>query len=437
MTEKQQKFKNFKDSFLDLAGQIEQYDISSVTDIEIVQKIAKLQETAKYIKNFFNIIEPDFLPEDFYSQQPPKWNNGFNANENIKYTVNGSLANVLDFYLKRIALYANIYIPKNQISPAINEIISTYEQAIRQSLEKINLDEYEENSKLIAEYKNQLLESEDCIKSRIEISESQIKEWYSNIKALNDEIFVNENNMKNRIEQGETELKNFISKKGELDDFYKKIFGEDDKIGLKDEFEDRIKQFNDFEIQQKQTLGNLLEEAKKLLNHSTNVSLASAFAKAKENFETNIYFWNTIFVIVISAFVVVAIFTLLDAKEILSAGDYKKAAITLLGNLFLYIPLSWLALFASRRRNENRKLLEEYRYKETIAKSFLGYKEQIKELSSDEENNLDVQLMQNLLNMLSDNPNKALENQAKNSKESMPVMEVLTQATELVKNARK
>ena len=89
MTEKQQKFKNFKDSFLDLAGQIEQYDISSVTDIEIVQKIAKLQETAKYIKNFFNIIEPDFLPEDFYSQQPPKWNNGFNANENIKYTVNG------------------------------------------------------------------------------------------------------------------------------------------------------------------------------------------------------------------------------------------------------------------------------------------------------------------------------------------------------------
>ena len=290
---------------------------------------------------------------------------------------------------------------------------------------------------MIAEYKNQLLESEDCIKSRIEISESQIKEWYSNIKALNDEIFVNENNMKNRIEQGETELKNFISKKGELDDFYKKIFGEDDKIGLKDEFEDRIKQFNDFEIQQKQTLGNLLEEAKKLLNHSTNVSLASAFAKAKENFETNIYFWNTIFVIVISAFVVVAIFTLLDAKEILSAGDYKKAAITLLGNLFLYIPLSWLALFASRRRNENRKLLEEYRYKETIAKSFLGYKEQIKELSSDEENNLDVQLMQNLLNMLSDNPNKALENQAKNSKESMPVMEVLTQATELVKNARK
>ena len=53
----------------------------------------------------------------------------------------------------------------------------------------------------------------------------------------------------------------------------------------------------------------------------------------------------------------------------------------LMHSLPFTIPLIWLAIYASKRRSENQRLEQEYAHKETLAKSYSGYKQQIEQLS--------------------------------------------------------
>lgn len=422
MTQKEQKFVDFKNNFLNFKEQVDKYDRSNETDENLIIEFAKSKETIEYIFKFLDLINPNHLPKEFFPSSYPVFNDNLNISVIFNQNQSGSLTSILNFYLKQISM-ANIYIPKNQISSTISEMVRAYEEEISKSLERINLKQFEENSRLINDYKHKLLDSEDNIKDDIEDSQDTITQWYNKIKELNDEIFINENNIKEQIEIGRRELENFRNKKEELDEFYIDIFGgideNDEKIiGLKEEFDDRVKEFDNFKQEKTKEIENLIEEAKKLLDISTNASLASAFQKAKEGFESSIIVWNVVFILSIVFFGIFAFCGINEAKSFLASGDYNKALIALFGNLLIYIPLSWLAIFASRRRNENKKLQEEYRYKETIAKSYMGYKEQI-----EERDNLENELIHNLLDMLKDNPNNKFANS--HNKENIPIIEFM------------
>lgn len=434
MTQKEQKFVDFKNNFLNFKEQVDKYDISNETDENLIIEFAKSKETIEYIVKFLDLLNPNQLPLDFFPASYLSFNASLNFANLFNRNDNNSLINVLNFYLKQIALYSNIYIPKNQISSTISEMVCAYEKEISKSLERINLKQFEDNSKLISDYKHKLLDSEDNIKDTIKDSQDTITQWYNKIKELNDEIFVNENNIKTQIEIGKSELEDFRNKKEELDEFYINIFGEvdenDKKIkGLKEEFNERVKEFDDFKEEKTKEIENLLEEAKKLLDISTNASLASAFQKAKEGFESSIIVWNVVFILSIVFFGIFAFCGINEAKSFLASGDYNKALIALFGNLLIYIPLSWLAIFASRRRNENKKLQEEYRYKETIAKSYMGYKEQI-----EERDNLENELIHNLLDMLKDNPNNKFANNHNN--ENIPIFEFIDKISKMPSDNR-
>ena len=58
----------------------------------------------------------------------------------------------------------------------------------------------------------------------------------------------------------------------------------------------------------------------------------------------------------------------------------------LLNNLIyklpILLPLLWLAVFASKRRSEDRRLQQEYAHKEALAKSYQSFKQQIESLQS-------------------------------------------------------
>ena len=61
--------------------------------------------------------------------------------------------------------------------------------------------------------------------------------------------------------------------------------------------------------------------------------------------------------------------------------------------------LIWVAIFMGNRRAESRKLEESYKHKEVMARSFVGYKESIKELD-DAEKSLLTKHMDNLLDAI-------------------------------------
>ena len=201
--------------------------------------------------------------------------------------------------------------------------------------------------------------------------------------------------------------------------YEKTIFQSIENIKTKNlKIDEKSEEFNKFIAEEKEKILKLEELANKLLEQSTNASLASAFQKSKGDFILPISAWTGVFICSIIFFILFAHDGINEIRNFLIENDYKKAVIALAGNLLIYIPLSWLAIFASRRRNENKKLQEEYRYKETIAKSYMGYKEQI-----EERDNLENELIHNLLDMLKDNPNNKFANS--HNKENIPIIEFM------------
>ncbi|MBP3207109.1 MAG: hypothetical protein J6M21_02465 [Campylobacter sp.] len=190
---------------------------------------------------------------------------------------------------------------------------------------------------------------------------------------------------------------------------------------------EKIEEFDKFDKEQREKIVDLKNRATKLFEHLTDANLASKFQNEQINLTKDINKWDIIFIITLSCFVAFAIFSFFSMKEM---ANYKDILTQLLINMSVYIPLSWLALFASRRRNEDKKLQEEYRYKETIATNYLNYKKNIiEDMPEEQQNELLKELMQNLLDMLKDNPNNKFAN--KHNNENIPIIEFIDKISKM------
>ena len=114
--------------------------------------------------------------------------------------------------------------------------------------------------------------------------------------------------------------------------------------------------------------------------------------------------------------------------------SYLSILNSFLLRLSFCLPLVWLAIFASNRRNEAKRLRGEYEHKETLANVYYGYKEQIKELKDEKAQELATKLMQNLVEMTNENPNRALD---KVKTENIPTIEVIEKFLKLSKDFQK
>lgn len=110
--------------------------------------------------------------------------------------------------------------------------------------------------------------------------------------------------------------------------------------------------------------------------------------------------------------------------ELISIVSAKEYLDKILFKLPIVIPFLWATLTVSKRRSEMHRLAEEYAHKEALAKSYEGFKQQIVDLSKD-----DDQLLRNLLEVIlraiSSNAAKTLEGK---HGEKMPAQEVLEEA---------
>nr|WP_257929118.1 hypothetical protein [Campylobacter lari]MCR6513236.1 hypothetical protein [Campylobacter lari] len=173
----------------------------------------------------------------------------------------------------------------------------------------------------------------------------------------------------------------FISKKEELDDFYKTIFGSGDNKSLEEELEERKEQLKIIE-----------EEAKKVIDLSSDAGLAAGFfaqaEKAKWNKDVNLIF-----------FILVILCMACFNYATIDWGNLSNIdLVSIIVRLMINTPFIWAATVANININKYFKLEQEYAHKESLAKSFERYKDQIKDLSANyETDEKQVELMIKLL----------------------------------------
>ena len=164
---------------------------------------------------------------------------------------------------------------------------------------------------------------------------------------------------------------------------------------------------------------------------ATNASLASSYEKSNKSYKCAIMGWNATFIISILGIFGVAIWGFVEIADKISDPLVIFGAI--FARLPFYIPLAWLAIFATNRRNENKRLQEEYKHKETLAKAYSGYKEQIEKLEDSKAQELAEKLMDKLVEMTNENPNRALD---KVKKEKMPTFEMIEKLSDLISKVK-
>ena len=434
---------NVKEPLLQMKNEVENLNIDDLDDSQRLE-LARAKRVLAYVLNYINLLDPDLLPQTFYSQIRAK---AQSWNKNIPH-----LNQVLDEILFYLASYGNIYIPKNQVSNIITEMINSYDSAIRQSLQEINLNKVKKDAKAIESYENELLSADGSIKRQIENSQIQIQNWFNKIKKFNDDFFVKQEgkevSIKAEIENAKEEITTisqsvqdlfdeFIETKKNIDNFSEKIFGKEnnngEKVGgLQQEIIDRQNQLDKYEEKQKIKIQAWKNEIENLLKDATNASLASSYEKSKINYRWAIIGWNISFIFSMLSIVGIAFWGFLEVADKLNEPLAISGA--LLVRLPFYIPLAWLAIFSTQRRNESKRLQEEYKHKETLARSFLGYKKQIDEMQdgpAQDNINLAKKLMENLVEITSQNPNKALYKAG-----NMPMFEFLNKIAKMPSEAR-
>lgn len=254
---------------------------------------------------------------------------------------------------------------------------------------KSELEEFKSKfNNIIEELDNKISEEEDVIENN--------NEYIENTKLkLNSEI-------KNIIDDS----KETVSK---LTDFYDKIFGvpqEDGSLsgGLEQEIEINKKKLIDLRTTQESEFSEALKKRKseyenlktnieKLLPGATSAGLASAFSTAKEAYKDKIRLFTRVFyvsVLFLLGFGCLWLWNIIgvnseQSQSILATATTGQLINSLIVKLPIIISLIWLATFSAKRRNEYTRLQEEYEHKWALTSSYLGFKQQIDEMQTDDD----------------------------------------------------
>ena len=167
----------------------------------------------------------------------------------------------------------------------------------------------------------------------------------------------------------------------------------------------------------------LFAKIESLLPGATSAGLASAFLTRKKVFAQPNKIWTATFIATL-----IGMFAY-SAITFQSITSLEGALIQLLNHLPLYIPVVWLAIYSSKRKSENKRLEEEYAHRESLANSFIGYKEQIEQLNKDDTEAL-KEFLKNIVSEISKNPSDTLDGK---HGDSTPIKELIGMLPELNK----
>lgn len=198
-----------------------------------------------------------------------------------------------------------------------------------------------------------------------------------------------------------------------VQEFETKVFGKtnEDKEALKFKLNDLKTELEDLHNGWEEKYSTLSTKIEGLLPGATSAGLAKSYHDQKESYKYPNYIWSFVFSATMIGMVIYAVLT------ISKSPDLSTAFMNILSRAPFFIPTIWLALFASKQQSQNRRLEQEYAYKESLAKSYDGYKREIEKLpTSTESNEIMEKLVSSMVDAAGFNPSSTLEKPSHNDK---------------------
>jgi hypothetical protein len=193
--------------------------------------------------------------------------------------------------------------------------------------------------------------------------------------------------------------------KPKVESVLEEILGNDEKKkqGLKQKLEAQHKTAEGILKTWNDNYSTLFNKIEGLLPGATATGLAKAYQEQKKEYQLPYIIWSTIFVLTIVGMIWYATYEIKDSKTL------EEVATHLLSRLPFLLPAIWLGVFASKQQSQYKRLEQEYAYKETLSKSYEGYKREIENLPAGKQRDeILKKLVDALVTMSSYNPSETL-----------------------------
>ena len=412
-------FDNFTNSINQMREWLNNFD-ESVIPQDKLQNFVRSKKILKYIEGYIKNLDQDLLPNEFYQESNSIINRGLNSYTDFNIKCN--------MCLKALAQYSNVYIPKKQASKTISEMVSSYDNAIRNALNNVDLQKVQTDANQI-EKNNQEIEE---LKAKILESKEKLDQYYEDIESYQTALFEKQENSELSIKQEIEDYKNTLlndvknakeliaensNKIDEIDKFYVKIFGEkgdEDKRsgGLEQHLDTMFAELKEYDDKMKAKHNEYDKMIKGLHERATNASLSASYQEQKKDIYSHIQIWNGGFIACVSALIGLSIWILGNINVLLAnmvdTNAFNVALFSLIGKFVISLPIIWLAVFCSNRRKEAARLYQEYAHKVAVTSSYASYKDQIQNLN-EENQELLIKLMSSAIDIISKNPSDFMD----------------------------
>lgn len=265
------------------------------------------------------------------------------------------------------------------------------------------------NEKFLEQIQNHKNNSQKW-KNEIETYKKQSSNHANNIENLKKDIVSTKESLEKQLNSTEV-------KKEDLDKFFIRVFGEENKKGereggLAQRLEKKENEIDDFIEKQQDRYEKLYTKIESLLPAATSTGLAKAYFDQKDSYKTPIKIWGSTFVVALTGIVLIGLFNYNGSgfNFILSEPEALDQSFSrVLSRTPFYFALIWLAAFSSKRYRQNKRLEEEYAHKEVLAKSYQGYKNEFETEKEAKNDGLVEDLKKVLLQAISKNPSEIID----------------------------
>ena len=183
-----------------------------------------------------------------------------------------------------------------------------------------------------------------------------------------------------KVAEYNTEISEIETK---VQDFETKVFGKtaEDKEALRFKINDLKSELEELHSDWEEKYDTLSTKIETLLPGATSAGLAKSYHDQKDSYKIPNIIWSFVFIATMGGMVWYAVTTIQDSETL------GGAFMNILARAPFFVPTIWLALFASKQQSQNRRLEQEYAHKESLAKSYEGYKREIEKLPESPDKN--------------------------------------------------
>lgn len=279
---------------------------------------------------------------------------------------------------------------------------------------------------------------------KIEAFHNKTNELSRAISEVNDQVFGYTDpsgrhvlGMKEKLEEGFDTLKaGFNRLRSDFDKKFKEC-----SVTIEANNQYALKQFTEFANEKQKEVDAIKDKIKILLPDAMTAGLSAAYAKKRADEEIERKIAMAVFNKSIIGLVICAFIPFIVNIVMLATGTWTWQTIidniprVVLMMIPLYAPIVWIALFANKRINLSKRLIEEYAHKEVISKTFEGLSAQISSLDEDATSkDLRERLLYNVVSLGTKNPGELIKDY---NKPDNPLLDVLDKSLQFAQSMEK